>query len=375
MSRRQRPPYRPTLQLDADLAARSDGIRNPSPHWRLTLLSPFIRQPARWVTEMKTMTDVSEVDVLGSWAATRPQRVRLYGRVVEAGLRFAFYGRVSTGDYQDPVSSRRWQFDFASELVAGHGRIVAEYFDVGYSREIAWNGRPEAARLLAAITDADRGFDAIVVGEYARAFYGSQATYLAPLLREHGVQLWLPEADGPVDLDNPTHQALLMLLGAQAKQEVQRARFRTTAAMQAQAREQGRHLGGRPPYGYRIVDAGPHFNRAHAAWGRRLHRLEPDPETAPWVRWIFARRLEGHSTTSITRMLNEMSEQHHDALSGRTAHSFEELPCVLRQFRRCVLVLGPGHRRTLLGRRLLHISTLPHHHHIVAQQKYDMMTA
>lgn len=251
------------------------------------------------------MTDVSEVDVLGLWAATRPQRVRLYGRVVEAGLRFAFYGRVSTEGYQDPTSSRRWQFDFASELVAGHGRIVAEYFDVGYSREIAWNGRPEAARLLAAITDADRGFDAIVVGEYARAFYGSQATYLAPLLREHGVQLWLPEADGPVDLDNPTHQALLMLLGAQAKQEVQRARFRTTAAMQAQAREQGRHLGGRPPYGYRIVDAGPHFNRAHAAWGRRLHRLEPDPETAPWVRWIFARRLEGHSTASITRMLNE----------------------------------------------------------------------
>jgi hypothetical protein len=120
------------------------------------------------------------------------------------------------------------------------------------------------------------------------------------------VQLWLPEVDGPVDLANPTHQALLMLLGAQAKQEVQRARFRTTAAMQAQAREQGRHLGGRPPYGYRIVDAGPHFNRAHAAWGRRLHRLEPDPQTAPWVRWISARRLEGYSIASIARMLNEM---------------------------------------------------------------------
>ena len=59
------------------------------------------------------------------------QRVRHYGRVVEAGLRFAFYGRVSTEEYQDPVSSRRWQFDFAAELVTGHGRIVAEFFDVG----------------------------------------------------------------------------------------------------------------------------------------------------------------------------------------------------------------------------------------------------
>jgi len=95
------------------------------------------------------------------------------------------------------------------------------------------------------------------------------------------------------------------MLGAQAKREVQRARFRTTAAMQAQAHVQGRHLGGRPPYGYRLVDAGPHPNRAHAAWGRRLHRLAPDPHTALWVKWIFARRLEGHSIAGIARMLNE----------------------------------------------------------------------
>jgi DNA invertase Pin-like site-specific DNA recombinase len=255
---------------------------------------------------MNTAIDLPDVDLLGTWAAARTQRVRLHGRTVESGLRFAFYGRVSTRDYQDPVSSRRWQFDFATELVAGHGRITAEFFDVGCSREVAWADRPEAARLLASICDPDRGFEAIVVGEYARAFYGSQAIHLAPLLREHGVQLWLPEVDGPVDLANPTHQALMMLLGAQAKQEVQRARFRTTAAMQAQAREQGRHLGGRPPYGYRIVDAGPHPNSAHAAWGRRLHRLAPDPATSPWVKWIFARRLEGHAIAGIARMLNEM---------------------------------------------------------------------
>jgi sugar lactone lactonase YvrE len=48
--------------------------------------------------------------------------------------------------------------------------------------------------------------------------------------------------------------------------------------------EQGRYLGGRPPYGYRRGDAGPHPNKAHAAWGRRAHRLEPDPDTAPVVR-------------------------------------------------------------------------------------------
>ncbi len=42
--------------------------------------------------------------------------------------------------------------------------------------------------------------------------------------------------------------------------------------------EQGRYLGRRPPYGYRLADAGPHPNRAHAARGRRGWRLEPDPD-------------------------------------------------------------------------------------------------
>jgi len=75
--------------------------------------------------------------------------------------------------------------------------------------------------------------------------------------------------------------------------------------MMVQTRDQGRYLGGRPPYGYRLVDAGPHPNKAHAAWGRRAHRLDPDPETAPTVRWIFAQRLAGHSVARIARALNE----------------------------------------------------------------------
>lgn len=37
-------------------------------------------------------------------------------------LRFAFYGRVSTEDHQDPVTSRARQRDQAAMLVAGQGR-------------------------------------------------------------------------------------------------------------------------------------------------------------------------------------------------------------------------------------------------------------
>ena len=54
--------------------------------------------------------------------------------------------------------------------------------------------------------------------------------------------------------------------------------------MAAQAQIEGRFLGGRPPYGYLLVDAGPHPNPAKAADGKRLHALDLDPETAPVVR-------------------------------------------------------------------------------------------
>ena len=42
-------------------------------------------------------------------------------------MRFAFYGRMSTEDYQDPVTSRQWQWANATELIAGKGTVVAEY--------------------------------------------------------------------------------------------------------------------------------------------------------------------------------------------------------------------------------------------------------
>src|SRR4051812_14337681 len=35
--------------------------------------------------------------------------------------------------------------------------------------------------------------------------------------------------------------------------------------MHNQATQQGRYLGGRPPYGYQLVDAGPHPNPADAS--------------------------------------------------------------------------------------------------------------
>jgi site-specific DNA recombinase len=221
------------------------------------------------------------------------------------GVRFAFYGRLSTARFQHQESSRAWQREAAGEVVAGHGAIAVEYFDVGCSRRLRWSLRPRAAALLAAVADPDRTFDSIVVGEYERAFCGDQLTGLMSLLRRHGVGLWLPELGGPVDFADPAHRMVVAWLGAQSQREVARARFRVLAAMRAQVREQGRYLGGRPPYGSRLVDVGPHPNSAHAGWGWRLQGLAPDPATAPWVRWMFAQRLAGCSVAGVARELNE----------------------------------------------------------------------
>ncbi len=84
-----------------------------------------------------------------------------------AGCGSCFTG-ASTEDYQDPVTLRARQRDQAGALVAGHGQIVAEFFDIGQSRSLAWARRPQAAALVAELADPERGWDAVVIGEYKR---------------------------------------------------------------------------------------------------------------------------------------------------------------------------------------------------------------
>ena len=147
------------------------------------------------------------------------------------GLRFAFYGRVSTEDWQDPVTSRARQCEQTGVLVAGHGTIVAEFFDSGASRILPWTRRPQAAALVAALADPDRGWDAIVIGEYERAFYGSQYAAMAPLFEHYGVTLWAPEGGGRIDYHAEDHEETMLGLGLSSKREITRTRIRVRTAM------------------------------------------------------------------------------------------------------------------------------------------------
>jgi site-specific DNA recombinase len=219
-------------------------------------------------------------------------------------MKFAFYGRVSTEDNQDPEASRNWQISRARGLIepAGHA-IVTEYFDVGTSRSLPWKRRPRTNELLIALANPRRGFDAVVVGEPQRAFYGNQFGLTFPLFEHYGVQLWIPEVGGQVDPGSDAHDLVMSLYGGMSKGERNRIKIRVRSAMAAQAAMEGRYLGGRPPYGYRLVDAGPHPNPSKAADGKRLHKLEPDPLTAPVVQRIYAEYLAGAGIHAIAERL------------------------------------------------------------------------
>jgi hypothetical protein len=180
---------------------------------------------------MHALSEVDDRDVLEGWVADRGrgQRVAESPGVVVPGAGFAFYGRTSTAEFQDPVTSRAWQREMAATLVVGHGTITAEFFDVGVSRRVVWERRPQAAALLEQAQGADRTFDAVVVGEYERAFTDRQFEQVARLLQRAGVLVWLPEAGGPVDLGSPTHRVLMRVLAAQSQREVVRCRHLTMA--------------------------------------------------------------------------------------------------------------------------------------------------
>jgi site-specific DNA recombinase len=231
-------------------------------------------------------------------------------------IKFAFYGRVSTEDQQDPQSSRSWQLTRSRALIgARDGVIVTEFFDVDKSRSIPWQRRPEANRLLAELKNKNRVFDAVVIGEPHRAFYGNQYGLTFPLFEHYGVPLWVPEVGGPIDPANEAHDLVMSVFGGMSKGERNRVKIRVRTAMAAQAEIEGRFLGGRPPYGYLIADAGPHPNPSKAADGKRLHKLDLDPVAAPVVKRIFAEFTAGHGFYAIAEGLTRddiLSPSAHD---------------------------------------------------------------
>lgn len=217
----------------------------------------------------------------------------------------AFYGRCSTEDNQDPETSHGWQSGNARKFIEPlGGSIVADYFDVGQSRSVPWERRENGAQLLAALKNPNRGWKAIVVGEGTRCWFGNQFSLIAPRLAAYGVEVWIPELGGKFDPRNPSHKMLMSVLGGMSESERQHVQARVRAAMDTQVINEGRHQGGRAPYGYVVVDGGPHPNPRKAAEGYRLRVLAVDEASAAVVRRIFAEYLGGRGDRAIANGLN-----------------------------------------------------------------------
>ncbi|WP_145908478.1 recombinase family protein [Kitasatospora viridis] len=95
----------------------------------------------------------------------------------------------------------------------------------------------------------------------------------------------------------------MSVFGGVSKGERNRVRIRVRSAMGAQARLEGRFLGGRPPYGYTLTDLGPHPHPAKAGDGKRLHGLALDPVTGVTVQRIFREFLAGRGYLAIAERL------------------------------------------------------------------------
>jgi site-specific DNA recombinase len=219
-------------------------------------------------------------------------------------VKFAFYGRVSTEDNQDPEESRRWQLYRCRQLIEQHdGEIVAEFFDIGQSRSLPWERRPQASALLSLCRRRDRSFEAIVIAEPQRAFYDHQFGDTFPQLNHYGVGLWVPELNGPVDPKNRIHRRAMNQYGEDSWGERDSIRQRVQTSMTALAATGERFLGGRPPYGYRLANIRQHPNPKKARDGKQLRDLEIDPVTAPVIRRIFTEYLDGRGLMAIAEGL------------------------------------------------------------------------
>jgi Recombinase len=142
----------------------------------------------------------------------------------------------------------------------------------------------------------------IAVG--TRCWFGNQFSLVAPRFANHGVQLWIPELGGRFDSKNPSHKMLMSVLGGMSESERQHIQARVRAAMDAQVLNEGRHQGGRAPFGYLVVDGGCHPNPRKSAEGYRLRVLAIDEEAADVVRRIFADYLDGKGDRAIAEWLN-----------------------------------------------------------------------
>lgn len=199
---------------------------------------------------------------------------------------FAFYGRVSTDDAQDPSLSIPRQLAACQRAVAAiGGEIVCCYWDVESGRKALeergqgsadWHERVAVPRkgglpeLLAATVSAP-GFEAVIVESIDRlSRMTADATRVERELESRDIGLFAG--------DEPMTANATAILTRRVKQGVAEWYVRDLIEKSRRGMEesvrQGWHTGGRVPYGYKLEEH-PHPNPHKAREGKRKHASSP----------------------------------------------------------------------------------------------------
>ena len=205
-------------------------------------------------------------------------------------MKAALYFRVST-DEQKERASIETQREFAAQYCKVHEiTIIAAYSDDGISGTVPVAERPDGSRLLA---DAKaKKFDTILVYKLDRLARSTLEILKAvETLGQWGVSI--KSMTEPFETDSSVGKFLVSMLASVAQLERDAIRDRSGAGMERLAR-QGKWLGGRPSFGYQVVNG----------------KLAIHPEQAEIVKDIFRLFLSGSKQGAIARHLNAQAVIH-----------------------------------------------------------------
>jgi site-specific DNA recombinase len=212
-------------------------------------------------------------------------------------MRFAYLGRTSSEDAQDPSLSIPRQLVSCQGVLDPRGDdIVAHYWDIESGRkllDLRGNGAdgsrfnvpvPRDGGINDLLRDAGSGaFDAVIVESIDRVSrMTADSTRVEQELERLGVPLFA--SDEPMDT-NATAILTRRVKQGIAEWYVRDLLEKSRRGMEVSVR-QGWHTGGRPPYGY-MLEEHPHPNPSKAREGKHKHRLIIDPARAPIVLMIF----------------------------------------------------------------------------------------
>lgn len=211
-------------------------------------------------------------------------------------MRWAFFGRVSDKDKQDPSLSIPRQLKKCIDELPQGSEIVAHYWDIESGRKfIEERGDGADGTLYQVPVPRDGGvsellgdarkarFEAVIVESIDRlSRKTADSTRVEQELEQLGIGLFAS--------DEPMITDATAILTRRVKQGVAEWYVRDLIEKSRRGMEesvrQGWHTGGRAPYGY-MLEEHPHPNPNKAREGKRKHRLIADPVRAPIALMIF----------------------------------------------------------------------------------------